>query len=201
MNKTKNKQLLKLFEHVKKGSKGFNSESVRPHLDIFMEYGAKCETVTEFGVETGCSTVAFLISGCKKVYCYDVVVLPITNLVKEAAKEDGMFFRLYQQDNLKVNIRQTDLLFIDTDHWYGQIKAELEHHHSRVKKWIMMHDTETFGLVNPFDGRPGMKAAIYEFMESHPEWQIKEHIQGGHGLTVLERQTNSKRRKFWFIRY
>jgi len=195
----KNKNLLKLFEQVKKGHKGFNVDSVKPHLDIFIKYALQCKTVTEFGVETGCSTTAFLISGCKKVYSYDVIVLPNARIVEETAKKDDMFFRLYEKDNLKVKIKKTDLLFIDTDHWYGQIKAELAHHHARVKKWIMMHDTETFGLVNPFDGRPGMKAAIFEFLELHPEWQIKEHIEIGHGLTILERQYAEERNFFgWF---
>jgi cephalosporin hydroxylase len=191
------KKLDKLFEWVKKGSKGFNVESVKPHLDIFISYGAQCKTVTEFGVETGCSTAAFLTSGCKKVYSYDVKITPNARLVKQAADEDGVFFKLFEKDNLKVIIKKTDLLFIDTDHWYGQIKAELSHHHPRVKKWIMMHDTETFGVVNPFDGRPGMKAAIYEFLEEHPEWQIKEHFEIGHGLTILERQGKTKKKWFW----
>jgi hypothetical protein len=186
--KQKNGKLLKLYDNVKKGHKGFNVDSVKPHLDIFIDYGSRCNTVTEFGVETACSTMAFLVSACKKLYSYDVVITDNARLVKQIAAEEGVFFRLYEKDNLKVKIRKTDLLFIDTDNWYGQIKAELEHHHKRVRKWIMMHDTETFGLVNPFDGRPGMKAAIYEFLEAHPEWQIKEHFEIGHGLTILEKQ-------------
>jgi predicted O-methyltransferase YrrM len=195
MNNRKNKNLQKLFEQVKKGNNGFNVESVKPHLDIFVDYASKCRTVTEFGVETGCSTLAFLMSTCQKVYSYDVIVTPNARMVKEAADADGRFFRLYEKNNLHVKIRKTDMLFIDTDHWYGQIKAELEHHHSRVRKWILMHDTETFGLINPFDGRPGMKAAIYEFMEAHPEWQIKEHFEVGHGLTILE---NTIPKKWWW---
>ena len=187
MQRRKTGKLVRLFEQVKKGTNGFHVESVKPHLDIFIEYGSKCRTVTEFGVDTGCSTVAFLISGCGRLFSYDVVVGENARKVKAAADADGKFFRLYEKDNLKVKIRRTDLLFIDTDHWYGQIKAELEHHHSRVKKWIMMHDTETFGIINPFDGRPGMKAAIYEFLEDHPEWQLRTHYEIGHGITVLER--------------
>ena len=194
MDKKKNGQLHKLYECVKKGTNGFNVESVKPHLDILIDYASKCKIVTEFGVETACSTMAFLISGCKKVYSYDVVITSNALKVKQTADKDGMFFKLINKDNLKIKIKKTDLLFVDTDHWYGQIKAELEHHHLRVKKWIMMHDTETFGLVNPFEGRPGMKAAIYEFLEDHPEWQIKEHYEIGHGLTVLERQEKVIRR-------
>ena len=188
MENKKAKNLNKLYQAVKKGTKGFHVESIRPHLDILNNYASQCKTVTEFGVETACSTVALLVSGCKKVYSYDVILTENARMVKQAADEDGIRFKLIEKDNLKVKIKRTDMLFIDTDHWYGQIKAELEHHHKRVRKWIIMHDTETFGLINPFDGRPGMKAAIYEFLEEHPEWTIKEHITIGHGLTVLEKK-------------
>ena len=196
MDNKKTGKLSKLYEYSKKGAKGFKDESVKPHIDIFVEYASQCNSITELGIDSACSTLAFLNSGCKKVYSYNVVTTPNAIKVKEAANEDGVFFKLINKDNLKLKIKKTDLLFIDTDHWYGQIKAELEHHHKRVNKWIMMHDTETFGLVNPFDGRPGMKAAIYEFLEEYPEWEIKEHYDIGHGLTVLERQEKVKR-KWW----
>ncbi len=191
-------QLIKYFEFAKKGSKGFRDESVRPLLDVFYDYASKCNVVTELGIDTGCSTLAFLVSGCKKVFSYNVVISENALKIKQAADHDGMYFKLIKKDNLKVRIKMTDMLFIDTDHWYGQIKAELSHHHPRVRKWIIMHDTETFGLVNPFDGRPGMKAAIYEFLEEHPEWEIKEHIEISHGMTVLERQSFSKKKKWLF---
>lgn len=194
MDSRKNVQLNKLYDYAKRGSKGFKDDSVKPHMDIFFDYASKCDIITELGIDSACSTLAFLNSGCKKVYSYNVVISPNAIKVKQAAKEDGMFFKLINKDNLKIKIKKTDLLFIDTDHWYGQIKAELEHHHKRVKKWIMMHDTETFGLVNPFDGRPGMKAAIFEFIEDHPEWEIKDHFEIGHGLTVIERQEKEKKR-------
>jgi len=194
MKEINKKKLSDLYKKVKNGEDGFNVDSVKPHFDKFIYYASQCRTVTEFGVETACSTVAFLVSDCKKVYSYDVILTPNARLVKQIADESNKFFRLYEKDNLKVTIKKTDMLFIDTDHWYGQIKAELAHHHSRVKKWILMHDTETFGIVNPFDGRPRMKAAIYEFLEEHPEWQIKEHIEVGHGLTVLERTAKSRKK-------
>lgn len=193
----KNEKLTKLFEYVKKGSKGFRDDSVKHHLDTFTDYASKCKIVTELGIDSASSTLAFLNSACKKVYSYNIVISPNALKVEQAAKEDGKFFRLINKDSLKVKIEYTDLLFIDTDHWYGQIKAELEHHHTRVNKWIMMHDTETFGMVNPFDNRPGMKPAIYEFLETHPEWELKEHFEICHGLTILERKGELKKKKWW----
>ena len=198
MDIKKTGKLSKLYDFSKKGTKGFKDESVKPHIDIFFDYASKCNTVTELGIDSACATLAFLNSGCKKVYSYNVVISPNARSVEQAAKEDGKFFKLINKDSLKVKIDKTDLLFIDTDHWYGQIKAELEHHHPRVNKWIMMHDTETFGLINPFDNRPGMKAAIYEFLTAHPEWEIKEHFEIGHGLTILERKEAPKKKwLFW----
>ena len=186
--------LLKLFETVKKGAKGFHIQSIRPHLDILTDYGAQCKSVTVLGIETGCSCVAFLASGCKKLFAYDANIHPNLSLVRQAAQRDGIPFRLIQKDNLKAKLRRTDLLFIDTDHWYGQIKAELERHHGSVSRWILMHDTETFAFVNPFDGRPGMRAAIFEFLEQHPEWDLKDHFATGDGLTILERIVPLKKR-------
>jgi hypothetical protein len=194
MDQRKHGQLIKLYECARRGSKGFRDESVKPHFDSLSGYASKCRIVTELGISTACSTLAFLVTYCNKVYCYNVVVSQNAQIVKQAADKDGVFFRIINKDSLKTKIKKTDLLYIDTDHWYGQIKSELYHHHKRVNNWIIMNNTETFGLVNPFDGRPGMKAAIYEFLEDHPEWQIKEHFEIGHGLTILERQGKLQRR-------
>jgi hypothetical protein len=166
-------------------------------MDTLKDYASKCKTVTELGIRTGCSTLTFLFSGCKKLYSYNVVVSPNARKVKQAANIDGVFFRFINKENLKTKIKKTDLLFIDTDHWYGQIKAELEHHHKRVQKWIIMNNTETFGMVNPYDGRPGMKAAIFEFLDNFPEWQLLDHIESGHGLTILEREAPAKKSKIF----
>lgn len=192
----KSGKLDKLYEYVKKGSKGFRDDSVKGHHEMFVSYASQCHEVTELGINSGAATLAFLTSGCKRVYSYNVDISPNAHKINEAAREDGRRFRLINKDSLKVKIGMTDMLYIDTDHWYGQIKAELNHHHTRVRRWIMMHDTETFGLVNPFDNRPGMKAAIYEFLETHPEWDMKEHIETCHGLTILERKEPLKR-KWW----
>jgi len=195
---TKNNKLIKLYEYVKKGSKGFRDDSVKQHLDIFQEYASQCKVVTELGIDSANATLAFLTSGCKKVYSYNVVLSPNALKVQQAAKEDGVFFKLINKDSLTVKIKMTDMLYIDTDHWYGQIKAELEHHHTRVRKWILMHDTETFGIINPFDKRPGMKAAIYEFVYAHPEWELIKHYENCHGLTILERVKPLKKKWVFF---
>ncbi len=194
------KELTKILTQINKGAKEFRDESVKPHLEILADYASKCKVVTELGIRTGCSTIKFLFSGCKKVYSYNINVSPNARKIKQAAEKDGVYFRLITKENLNTKIKKTDMLFIDTDHWYGQIKAELNHHHKQVNKWIIMNNTETFGMVNPFDGRPGMKAAIFEFLEANPEWQFSVHIESGHGLTVLEKEQTVKNKLFGFLK-
>lgn len=195
MENSKEEILQRLYREVKKGGRGFQVDSVRPHLDIICDYASRCRTVTEFGFGSGCVTAALVVSGCKNIHAYDIQLSATAHLVRETARECGIRLRMYCKDVLKTKISRTDLLFIDTDHWYYQLKSELERHHKRVRRWIIIHSTETFGLMNPFDGRPGIKAAMYGFMDEHPEWELREHISTGHGMTVLERSGKSRKTK------
>ena len=196
MQNGRKEKLSKLYGFVVKGAKPFRDEAVKPYLDLLSDYASKCRVITELGISTGCPTLVFLMSSCKKVYSYNIIVSQNAQTVKQAAEEDGVFFRHIKEDDLKLKIKMTDLLFIDTDHWQGRIKAELDHHHARVRKWIVIDNTETFGMINPFDGRPGMRAGIFDFLEEYPEWQLREHLEIGHGLTILERQEEQKK-KWW----
>ena len=78
----------------------------------------------------------------------------------------------------KLEIEQTDLLFIDTDHTYEQCSKELKMHGHKVNKYLMFHDTTLCVELNK---------AISEFIEATKEWKIKEVLTNNNGLTVLER--------------
>lgn len=100
----------------------------------------------------------------------------------------------------------TDLLFIDTWHVYGQLKRELAHWHEHVAKYIILHDTtvdaeqgETLrNGWNPHQqsketGIPveeitrGLWPAVEEFLAAHPEWVLERRFTHNNGLTVLRR--------------
>ena len=46
-------------------------------------------------------------------------------------------FLFTEADVLKIEIEETDLLFIDTYHAYQQIKGEFELHGNKAKKYII----------------------------------------------------------------
>ena len=101
---------------------------------------------------------------------------------------------------------ETDLLFIDTWHIYGQLKRELARWHGSVRKFIILHDTEVDGIrgetirngwnantQSTESGIPveeinrGLLPAVHEFLEAHSEWKMVAQYFNNNGLTILSR--------------
>lgn len=185
---------------------------INEHLPTLFHYAQQSESIVECGVRNIVSTWAFLKglllnnSPTKKLVCVDIAKDPsIDNVIQLTNGLVDMQF--IQADSAKVNVpHDYDLLFIDTWHVYGHLKRELEHHHARVKKWIIMHDTEIDKLLGEsircgsdiqqqmlqsgysyVDVLNGLGKAIDEFLKNHPEWQIEKVFNNNNGLTVLKR--------------
>jgi hypothetical protein len=92
-------------------------------------------------------------------------------------------------------LKETDLLFLDTWHAYKQLKAELELHASKVRKYILFHDTTSFATCDErsyeslgeewIGDQKGIWLAIEEFLQSNPEWKLIERFENNNGLTVI----------------
>ena len=96
-------------------------------------------------------------------------------------------------DTRKLKIENTELLFIDTLHKYEQLKIELLLHANKVSKYIIFHDTETFGVHGQkpdvdfgYEGR-GIWYAIQEFLDVHNEWKLIHKVSYNNGLTIIGR--------------
>jgi hypothetical protein len=164
---------------------GFNrlgGSDISAHLP-FLEYLAgQCSIITEFGTRDCYSTAAF-IAGCYPwptgtVYSYDVITTPAIEELNKLELPCNWIFNKHSSIQEGFKIRPSDLLFIDTDHTYEQVQAELQHA-SLVKKYIVFHDTFSFPAIVP---------AINEFLDkSKGEWKKVYEVKFNHGLTVLER--------------
>jgi len=108
------------------------------------------------------------------------------------ARQEEIWFEFYLADDRLINLPLTDLLFIDTWHVYDQLRLELERHAGQARKFIILHDTETFGLMGETPGHRGLKPALEEFLSGTygpdgTHWRVREHLTNCNGLTVLER--------------
>lgn len=164
---------------------------INEHLPTLRKYAEQCEHVTEFGVRYVVSTYAFMMGAPKKLVSYDV--LPVENFgidrnqLKELAFSNGVDFEFIVGDTTKIEIAQTDLLFIDTWHVYQQLIVELTKHGNKSNKYIIMHDTTKFGEVGECNEGDGLNKAINEFLEKNSHWVVHEKFENNNGLTILKR--------------
>lgn len=169
-------------------------------LPTLRKYAEMSETVTEMGVRSIVSTWAFLAAKVKKLTSIDLAHPSAfiqhdkegcnLEVVQNLAKENGIDFNFVQANTLEITIDSCDLLFIDTLHDYSQLKQELELHSSKVLKYIIFHDTETFATKGESEGELGILKAINEFLANNKEWNICEKITYNNGLIIIKKQND-----------
>lgn len=188
------------YEHVKNSPSDINQL-----LPILEKYTKECDVVLEAGVRWVVSTWAFLAGKPKKLISVDWIHPSYYNvdmsIVERVAKENNIEFEFRRQTTLPAVEQETDkeltlmniendnvdLLFIDTNHVYSHLKAELNVHSPFVKKYIIMHDTTSCGEVDGNGNRPGIWQAVEEFLLENSEWALEEKVEYNNGLTVLKR--------------
>lgn len=172
--------------------------AINEHLPILYTYAKECSHITEMGVAGIISSYAFLYAKPQKVVSYDLIKESSIDEIINLASSEGVVWEFIQKDVLSVDIEPTDLLFIDTYHIYDQLKKELQAHANKAKKYIILHDTTTFGIKGePRQGwylkhadQRGLWPAVEEFLQQNNEWRIDIKLENNNGLTVLKRIEN-----------
>ena len=161
---------------------------INEHLPVLKEYGEKVERITEFGLRGGDSTTAFLAARPKSFNTYDINPACQATYDRLKVMSEDCSFLFFCNDTSCSDILETDLLFIDSYHSFDQLAAELNRHHQMVKRYIIMHDTHTFGWRGEDRKEPGLKVAIAKFLATSKSWQIHKVLLNNNGLTILERK-------------
>jgi tetratricopeptide (TPR) repeat protein len=156
---------------------------IHEHLPTLYRLAKECRHVTEMGTGAGVSTAALLYAQPKKLVCYDRVRYPQVDRLAAAAGATELVFR--EQDVLWADVEETDLLFIDTWHVYGQLQQELALHAGKVRRYIVLHETTTFGEKGEDEGHKGLWPAVEAFLEQGT-FRLKQRFENNNGLTILE---------------
>jgi hypothetical protein len=159
---------------------------INQHLPTLKRYSDQCEVVVEMGVRNVVSTWAFLASNAREIISYDINFNQNIKQCQDICNLERRNWKFILDSSLTCDIPECDLLFIDTFHIYKQLYSELTLHSDKVRKWIIMHDTQTFSRLGENGSEKGLQDAIEEFLKN-PKWKFKEHYQNCNGLTVLER--------------
>ena len=132
---------------------------------------------------------------------YDLVQTPELSRILETIRGEPFDYRFIIGDTLAIEIDEVDLLFIDTLHTYNQLRTEMKLHAGKTRKYILLHDTASFGRVDEdMYGRAshrvkemkktkaGIRTAMEDFLEANGEWSIELDVANNNGLTVLVRR-------------
>lgn len=178
---------------------------INEHVLTLKKYAEECDSVTEMGVRWVVSTFAFVFAHPKTLRSIDLFHPSHWGLaansrivfVENYAKANGINFTFQTGDSSVIDIEETDLLFIDTLHRYGQLKIELKKHANKCKKYIILHDTTLFAFqdeeidyinTNLDNSKIGLWPAVEEFLEENKNWYVVEKRSNNNGLTVLGRK-------------
>ena len=185
---------------------------VNEHLFTLLDYAKRCESTCELGVRDGISTAALALGLAKngkaqrRLLCVDIADCSGVRSLA-LARSSGIPAEFVQANSATIDLPEVDLLFIDSWHCYGHLRRELAKHHSQVRKWIIMHDTNVYGRFGEAvrwqsdlikvaedsgysidDVYKGLNFAVAEFLAATPEWTIEAVHEHNHGLTILKRQ-------------
>jgi len=169
---------------------------INEHFPAIIKYGSECDHITEMGVRGIMSTWGWLACSPKKLISYDIRPPKDWNgdldSVYDTAKAYGIPFEFKLKDVLKIEIEETDLLFLDTYHVYSQLKEELRLHSNKARKYICFHDTTSYE-VNGEDRKKGtgIWKAVEEFLEDNKDkWILQERFTNNNGFTIIKRINN-----------
>jgi hypothetical protein len=165
-----------------------------PHL---FEYAQMCESIIEMGTREGCSIYAFAAAKPKFLRSMDLYRNGHAGELEEACREVGIDYEHQVASTLEVDVPEVDMIFIDTEHSYAQLKAELALHGNKAKRFLVFHDTVTFGYSDSssygdqglelVEGKRGLMPAINEFLEANPHWVVDLVKENNNGMTFLRR--------------
>lgn len=185
---------------------------INEHLPILYEYAKECNHITECGVRDIVSSYAFAYALVGKQPNKIIQIDPYrSEKIDDFQYICSMYdinILFHEASDLESPMEDTELLFIDTWHIYGQLKRELSRWHSHVKKYIILHDT----TVDEYDGEAirlgqdiedaskksgypkeeitkGLWPAVEEFLAQHEEWKLRKRYTNNNGLTILERSS------------
>lgn len=175
--------------------------AIAAHLPRLRALADGLDLAIEFGVKRGASSTALLL-GAGRVISVDIVRTSEA-LAIEPIAVDRWSYRI--EDSRSAQLPECDLLFLDSQHDYAHVKAELQAHADHVRRYLVFHDVSTFGEVAavgetgrqawqyaPGQSVPmvhwGIRPAIDELMVRDDSWRIKARYVDSHGLLVLERR-------------
>ena len=164
------------------------------YYDILRKYCNKPEVTVaaEFGTYQGASAATMLSCDVEKVLSYDIVTraeCAYTNDIIKSLKGDKEY--TYEERSTFDGLpEEVDLLFLDNAHNKDHVRRELDTHASKVKHYIIIHDTLLCDESEPLSidtKMPIVRHAVTDFIADNTEWELVEEVMEYAGVGVIRK--------------
>lgn len=152
------------------------------HLATLQKLASQCTHVTEFSKRRE-STPALMAA--PMVLSYNIERDPLQDRLRMLAG-NGLVLEHKPSTDVPA-IPQTDMLFIDSIHTHKAALDELRKYGKSVAKFIVFHDTHTYGMRGEDGSSGGLLSAMSDYIRENPEWFFSFHSPTQHGLTCITR--------------
>lgn len=146
------------------------------HISLLTALASECGVAVEFGMRGGISTQAIARGIQRRLVSYDVDDLECDH-VHAIAGARKVEFEFRKQDSRTAPVEGADMLFVDSEHTYECLSAELERHGAATRKYIVVHDTNRIPL----------REAVADWLTASPQWGCRYDLHNCYGLMVLAR--------------
>lgn len=189
-----------LFERVKNAPRDLDK-----HADAIRQMAGEAEHVTAF-VKRWEWNPMLAAGRPKRLIIHQAERSPVSRQLHAAVKVETdagaacmiETYTTHEGDgsaSLTTEIEPTDLLILDTVHSAERLTAELDRHAEKVRKRILVRSTGAFGVKAEGEDKPGLFAAMRQFIEDNPEWFVARHTREQWGWTLLSRDESDRPEK------
>ena len=165
------------------------STDINEHMPTLRELASNCDHVTELSCWINGAAIAIAYGNPKQFHS----IAPGPKPEWDYYLQNFPGFTSQIGIPGEIEIQPTDMLFVDTVHTGMMKNQELFKYASKVSRYIVLHDTATYGDTGQ-DGQPGILAAVRGFLKMHPEWLVIRNDTNNNGLMVLSKDPADKKK-------
>lgn len=169
--------------------------NINEHLPLLYMLSQDSKGVVELGVERGISTSAIMAGQADRIcrgleaYYTGVDINPSCgaeiNRLANICRPNLFPVNWIEGQSTTAGIPQADFLLIDSKHSEEVIREELKEHLPKIRKYVAMHDTVSFGEIGEIPGTRGILYGIDAL--NTPEWLKVYDSPRNHGMAVYRR--------------
>jgi len=163
-------------EYIKASSNQYG-QGICYHMPAIRYFASQSRVIVELGMNGGNSSRG-LISGRPEIFITcDIKAQATSTHLKNLCNANKIDFTFFLKKSIEIEIPNSDLLFVDSNHSYGNVIKELTLHAPKINKFILFHDTD-FG---------GVTGAINQYFDKNREWHLVYETKVDHGLSVYQK--------------